>query len=109
MVTWGRSFAVAFKILLVSVLWYVLGFIVGLVIIAMTGGATLLTALSSPWHLRDVVLNPWSAYTMVIGVSSAIIIGAVIAAVGSVATMVKYIVEEAVREVREARRPAIAG
>ena len=109
MVTWGRSFAVAFKILLVSALWYVLGFIAGLVLITVTGAATLLTALSSPEYLRDVVLNPWNAYTMVLGISTAIIIGAVIAVVGSIATMVKYIVEEAVREAREAKRPAIAG
>lgn len=102
MVTWGRSFVVAFKILLVSVIWYVVGFIIALMGIAIMGVGTFL-------ELSGSAATPEEAFTRLGGLLAAssifLIAGVIVAVLGVMATQVKFIVDEAVEEVRGLLRP----
>ena len=102
MVTWSRSFVVAFKILLVSLIWYVVGLIITLMGIAIMGVGALL-------ELSRSAATPEEAFARLGGLLAAssifLIAGILVAVLGVMATQVKFIVDEAVEEARRLLRP----
>jgi hypothetical protein len=93
MVSWGESFKAAVKIALVSVLWYVVGIIVAIVIMTTAGAFEILSSLSQP----GVFSNPSELLGLVARlVTSSLlgfIIGGMIATLGILATFLKYSAE----------------
>jgi len=101
MVTWSRSFVVAFKILLVSLIWYVVGLIITLMGIAIMGVGSFL-------ELSRSAATPEEAFARLGGLLAAssifLIAGILVAVLGVMATQVKFIVDEAVEEARRLLR-----
>lgn len=97
MATWGSAFVVALKILLMSIVWYIIG-----VIMIVTGFAFMGTALQS--LITSIMMgSPYGApqidFSGLIAGFVLLVIGFVITALGSIATFLKYSAEYYAREI----------
>ena len=102
MVTWTRSMVVALKILVVQFIIYL-----GLGLVGSALGAVALVAplaTLSPEDLAEIAQDPNAAMSLVFGPTLAfvgvVILFSIIAAVLATAVLVKFVIDEAVRETR---------
>ena len=105
MVSWGKAFGTAVKIVLVSILWYAIGIMIAIIVLIMVGAAGGLALLSDPRSLFDPALLS----SLIAGSFLAITIGAVVSALGVAATYLKYTAELIAYEVQvRSGTPAVA-
>jgi hypothetical protein len=93
LVSWGNAFKTALRIVLMSIVWYIIGVVI--IIAGWAGGG--LTALTDPNVLRD----PLAILTVLGGAVIVSIIGGAIIYLGVIASALKYSVELIADEVRE--------
>lgn len=104
MASWSSAFAAAFKILVMSIIWYIVGF-AAVVAGAVLAGATLQSLLTSTMTRTPYAATPRDFTNLAVGVAL-LIIGFLIMALGSIATFLKYSAEFYAREIlRKARIP----
>jgi hypothetical protein len=93
MVSWGKSFETAVKIILMSIVWYVIGFCIAFIIITLAGGLEGLVLLLNP----GLVTNPSQLLgligRLIAAFFFAMIVGGTISALGGMATLLKYSAE----------------
>ena len=94
MVSWGRSFIVALKIVIFSLVWAILGSVI----------ASVLIFVVMPFMTYSI--NPSDPTTIIIAFLPITIIVGIISGLGIIATIVKFIVEESVNEVKQTVFPA---
>ncbi|OYT30586.1 MAG: hypothetical protein B6U94_06385 [Thermofilum sp. ex4484_79] len=96
MVSWGRSFIVALKILAVSFLWILLGLII--IVLPIIGSlGTVIGAIESGTPPSEVV-DMLGGFIVLLSITG--LIGGIIMTLGVNATYVKFIVDEAINEMR---------
>jgi hypothetical protein len=93
MVSWGRAFGTAVTIILMVIVWYIIGFGIAFLIIVMAGGMTSLAILANPQMLTNPLAFLSFASSSVIVYFLAFLTGAVISALGGMATILKYSAE----------------
>jgi len=91
MVSWSRSFMVAIKIVVFSIVWAV----VGLIISFIGSASVILAILANPTGFQGTFSNQ-AAFGIVLLTA---IIGTIVTALGTIATVVKFTTDEAVKEV----------
>ncbi|MCD6483477.1 MAG: zinc-ribbon domain-containing protein [Candidatus Odinarchaeota archaeon] len=91
MVSWSRSFMVAIKIVVFSIVWAV----VGLIITLIGSASVILAILTNPTAFQGSFSNQ-AAFGIVFLTA---IIGTIVTALGTIATVVKFTTDEAVKEV----------
>ena len=91
MVSWSRSFVVAIKIVVFSIVWAVVG-----VIISLIGSASVILALLTNPTAFQGTFSSQTAFGIVLLTA---IIGTIVTALGTIATVVKFTTDEAVKEV----------
>lgn len=91
MVSWSRSFMVAIKIVVFSIVWAVVGLIITLI-----GSASVVFAIfTNPSAFQGTVGNQ-TAFGIILITAIA---GSIVTALGTIATVVKFTTDEAVKEV----------
>lgn len=99
MATWGSAFVTAFKILLMSIVWYIVG-----IVLILAGAATMGPAIQS--LLASITGFPSGAplvdFSSLIFGLVLIIIGFLIAVLGAIATFLKYSAEYYAKEITRA-------
>jgi hypothetical protein len=93
MVSWGKAFGTAVKIILMVIVWYIIGFGIAFLIIVIAGGMTTLAILAVPQILTNPLAFPSLASNSTIVYFLAFLTGAVISALGGMATILKYSAE----------------
>jgi hypothetical protein len=93
MVSWGRAFGTAVTIILMVIVWYIIGFGIAFLIIVMAGGIASLAILANPQMLTNPLAFLSFASSSVIVYFLAFLTGAVISALGGMATILKYSAE----------------
>jgi len=93
-VSWGRSFIVALKIVIFSLVWAILGSVI----------ASVLIFVVMPFMTYSI--NPSDPTTIIIAFLPIATIVGIISGLGIIATTVKFIVEESVNEVKQTVFPA---
>ncbi|MCD6457446.1 MAG: hypothetical protein J7K82_01220 [Thermoproteales archaeon] len=88
MVSWGRSFLLAVKVILFSIIWYIIG---GIII----GVGVLLSGASLPRSLSDISAINIAGSIVALIVSA---IGGIIIGLGATASLIKVTIDESVKE-----------
>jgi len=98
MVSWGRSFVVALKIFLVTLIWYIIGIVIAILptigVLSMIFSSLLSGTTPDISTLQSTLLSSGVIITVTV------LIGTFIAVIGAIATSVKFITDEAVEEIR---------
>ncbi len=97
MVSWGRSFIVALKILVVSLLWVILGSII--IVLPVIGSIGMVMGAIQSGAQPSEVLDMLGGFMVLLSITG--LIGGIIMTLGVIATYVKFIVDEAVDEMRK--------
>lgn len=98
MVSWGRSFVVALKIFLVTLIWYIIGAVIAILPTIGVLSVIYYSLLSGTTPDVSTLQSTLLGSGIVIAVT--VLIGTFIAVIGAIATSVKFITDEAVKEVR---------
>ncbi len=88
MPTWGRSFVLALKTIIFGILWGIVGIII--IVIGL-----LLPMMTNPQYYMN---NPNAMVGLMFGSLIFVIIGSVVAALGFYASLIKFTIEEAIKE-----------
>jgi hypothetical protein len=96
MVSWGKAFGTAVTIILMTIVWYVIGLGIALLVLVIAGGITNFAILADP----RILTNPLEALGALalasgsIGIFYLALVGGVaISALGGIATILKYSAE----------------
>ena len=98
MVSWSRSFVVALKIFLVTLIWYIIGIVIA--ILPTIGVLSIISSSLLSGTTPDISTLQSTLLGSGVIVTVAVLIGTFIAVIGAIATSVKFITDEAVEEVR---------
>lgn len=88
MVSWGRSFLVALKIVVFSIVWSIIGGIISF-------GVTL------AMFPLSTAINPNNPTSILVFLLPLFLIGGIISGLGIIATLVKFTIDESVEEVKK--------
>jgi hypothetical protein len=93
MVSWGKAYGTAVKIVLIVIVWYILGAAISVGLILMFGNLAILSGLSNPTVLLNHAGFIQQLGKFIASVFIAWVIGATISGLGGVATFLKYSAE----------------
>jgi uncharacterized membrane protein len=103
MVSWGEALGTAVTIIALVIVWCVIGFCIAILIIAVAVGASIFAVLGDPHMLMNPFMFLSLASGDIVAYYSAFFIGAVISALGGMATILKYSAELVANEVNVTR------